>query len=123
MDSAKDIIRQKYGRVEIVGADAFTRGGFTQVPNVILRDKTVSNAAKIAYAILLQYARQDDSCFPGQTTMAEFWGVSIRTVRRAITDLEEAGFLTVIQQGLGRPNIYQLYITVKDKKINDSRID
>ena len=56
--------------IEIIGADPVTRHGFTQVPNVILTDKTLSVGGKLAYAMLLKYAWTDDACFPGQAKLA-----------------------------------------------------
>jgi hypothetical protein len=43
-------------------ADAATRGGFTQVPNFLLKSKTLSAGDKPAFAMLLSYAWQNDHC-------------------------------------------------------------
>ena len=56
--------------IEIVGADPFTKHGFTQVPNVILKSSDISAGAKLAYTMLLHYAWQNDRCFPGQERLA-----------------------------------------------------
>ena len=61
-----DILRER--NIEIVGADLATRHGFTQVPNFILTKKDISVGAKLAYAMLLKYAWDNDACFPGQMT-------------------------------------------------------
>ena len=101
--------------IEIVGADPVTRHGFTQVPNVILTDKTLSVGAKLAYAMLLKYAWTDDACFPGQQKLADDMGSGERSIRRYLEELEKAGFLEVKQRGLGRTNLYRLFLTVKPK--------
>lgn len=101
--------------IEIIGADPVTRHGFTQVPNVILTNKDLSVGAKLAYAMLLKYAWQDDYCFPGQAKLAEDIGAGERSVRTYLNELEAAGFLEVKQQGLGRTNLYRLHLTVKRK--------
>ena len=101
--------------IEIVGADPVTRHGFTQVPNVILTDKTLSVGAKLAYAMLLKYAWTDDACFPGQQKLADDMGSGERSIRRYLEELEKAGFLEVEQRGLGRTNLYRLFLTVKPK--------
>ena len=121
MDTARDILN-KDRNIRLLGADAFTLGGYTQVPNAILASKRLSDSAKMAYALLLSYAWQDDFCFPGQVAMAERWGKSERSVRTALKDLEEAGYLKIIRQGLGKPNIYELTLSVDDGKIRDKRL-
>ncbi len=102
--------------IEIIGADPVTRHGFTQVPNFILTNKNLSIGAKLAYAMLLKYAWQDDYCFPGQAKLAEDIGAGERSVRTYLNELEAAGFLEVRQQGLGRTNLYRLHLTVKPRK-------
>jgi biotin operon repressor len=102
--------------IEIIGADPVTRHGFTQVPNFILTNKDLSVGAKLAYAMLLKYAWQDDYCFPGQQKLADDMGAGERSVRTYLNELETAGFLEVKQQGLGRTNLYRLHLTVKSKK-------
>ncbi|KAB2939243.1 MAG: helix-turn-helix domain-containing protein [Hyphomicrobium sp.] len=101
--------------IELVGADPVTRHGFTQVPNFILTNKALSVGAKLAYAMLLKYAWQDDYCFPGQLKLAADMGAGERSVRTYLNELETAGFLEVKQQGLGKTNLYRLHLTVKGK--------
>jgi len=101
--------------IEIVGADPVTRHGFTQVPNVILTDPTLSVGAKLGYAMLLKYAWDADGCFPGQIRLAQDMGSGERSVRRYLDELETSGFLEVEQRGLGKTNYYRLHLTVKPK--------
>ena len=65
------------------------KAGFVQLPNFILTDKKLSAYAKLSYALLLSYAWQKDSCFPGQERMAERSGVSDRYLRQALKELQE----------------------------------
>jgi biotin operon repressor len=58
--------------------------------------------------MLLSYAWHNDFCFPGQETLAKDMGVTDRSVRTYIKELETKGFLTIKQQGQGKPNIYHL---------------
>ena len=55
-----DILKARERDIEIVGADLATRHGFTQVPNFILTNANISVGAKLAYAMLLKYAWQDE---------------------------------------------------------------
>lgn len=98
------------------GFDPVLAGGFTQLPNLILRDKTISVGAKVVYAALLSYAWHKDCCFPGQEALAEDLGVSKRSVITFLQDLEQAGYLEKVRRGLGKTNTYILHCQVKRKK-------
>jgi Helix-turn-helix domain len=113
-----DILKQR--NIELIGADPVTRHGFTQVPNFILTKKDISVGAKLAYAMLLKYAWGDDACFPGQVKLADDMGATDRSVRTYLKELEAAGALEVIQRGLGKTNVYRLYLTIK-KQSNGRR--
>ena len=106
-----DILKER--NIEIIGADPVTRHGFTQVPNFILTKKEISVGAKLAYAMLLKYAWNNDACFPGQVKLAEDMGAGERSVRTYLKELEVAGLLEITQRGLGKTNLYRLFLTVK----------
>src|SRR5438105_6096309 len=106
--------------IEIVGADPVTRHGFTQVPNFVLTKEELSVGAKLAYAMLLKYAWGDDACFPGQTKLASDMGSGERSIRRYLEELEATGFLEIKQRGLGKTNLYRLFLTV-EKSANKRR--
>lgn len=108
----KDVLAQKRNII-LEGADMLTRKGFTQVPNHVLESSKISPGAKLVYAMLLKYAWQDDSCFPGQERLAEDMGVTDRSVRTYIDELKTHDFLKVKRQGQGRPNKYYLNLRVK----------
>jgi hypothetical protein len=109
-----DILRER--NIEIVGADLATRHGFTQVPNFILTKSDISVGAKLAYAMLLKYAWGDDACFPGQAKLAQDMGSGERSVRRYLEELEKASLLEIVQRGLGKTNLYRLFLTVQKKQ-------
>ena len=96
--------------IEIVGADPVTRHGFTQVPNIILKSQAISPGGKLAYAMLLHYAWQNNFCFPGQERLADDMGVGKRSVIRFMSELERAGYIAVKRRGLGQTNLYQLFL-------------
>jgi DNA-binding MarR family transcriptional regulator len=98
----------KQRNIVLRGADALSQKGFTQVPNALLRHKAISPGAKLVYTMLLSYAWQNDFCFPGQETLAKDMGVTSRSVRTYLKELETKKFLTIQQQGQGRVNIYHL---------------
>ncbi len=104
MESLKGVIE----RHTIVVVNESLKHGFTQLPNYVLRDKKLSFGARLAYAILLSYAWQDDSCFPGQERMAEDLGTSDRSVRNFLNELKGRGYIAWKQQGLTKTNIYYI---------------
>ena len=99
--------------IEIVGADPVTRHGFTMVPNFILTKNDISVGAKLTYAMLLKYAWGDNACFPGQLKLAGDMGAGERSIRTYLKELETAGILEITQRGLGKTNLYKLYLTIK----------
>ncbi len=104
------------------GADALSTKGFTQVPNHILENGKLSPGAKLTYAMLLKYAWQNDYCFPGQERLAKDMGVTDRSVRTYLQELEKADFVAIKQRGLGKPNLYELNLTAKRASATDRKI-
>ena len=88
------------------GADAATRSGWTGVPNFILESSKISVGAKLTYAMLLKYAREEDECFPGQERLAKDMGVTDRSVRTWLKELEKVKLVSWKQRGQGKPNLY-----------------
>src|ERR1700682_5752089 len=95
-------------------ADAATRGGFTQVPNFLLKSKNLSAGDKLAFAMLLSYAWQNDHCFPGQQRLAADMGLHETNVRKHLKSLQANGLLAIQRRGQGKTNIYTL--TLKPKR-------
>lgn len=104
MDSAKTILEKH----TIVVLNQALKHGFTQIPRYILRDKKLSFGARLTYAVLLSYAWQEDSCFPGQDKIAADLGVSRRMVTPYLNELRERKFISWERRGLGKTNIYYI---------------
>ncbi len=83
-------------------------GGFTQLPNFILRRHDLSPGAKITYGLLLSYAWEKEFCYPPQQRLAEESGYSVRQVQRSLDELKTKQLIEWKRQGLGRPNIYYI---------------
>jgi Mn-dependent DtxR family transcriptional regulator len=66
--------------------------------------------------MLLSYAWQNDYCFPGQERLAKDMGVGVRSVVRYIQELEAEGFVAITKRGQGRSNLYELILTVTEKR-------
>jgi len=107
----------KYEQIILEGFDPISAHGFTQVPNVVLRDTSLSPGAKLCYAMLLSYAWQKDNCFPGQEALAKDLGISKRSTVRFMKELETSGYLEKKRRGLGRTNVYTLRSRVEKAKV------
>lgn len=83
-------------------------GGFTSIPNRILRNGQISLGSRMCYAMLLSYAWQDNFCFPAQLRLAEDLGIGERTVRQYLNELRDGGLITWKQRGLNLPNVYRI---------------
>ena len=105
----------KYKNIILKGFDPVSAGGFTQVPNYILRSSELTVGAKMVYSMLLSYAWHNDSCYPGQEKLAKHIGVSDRSVRTYLKELEGKKLLSIVQKGLGKTNEYTLYALVQKK--------
>jgi DNA-binding transcriptional ArsR family regulator len=101
-----DILKDK--NIVLKGADAATHGGFTQVPNFLLKSKHLNAGDKMTFAMLLSYAWQNDFCFPGQTKLAVDLGLHETNVRKHLKSLQASGLLTIVRRGQGKTNIYEL---------------
>jgi Helix-turn-helix domain len=82
----------------------------------VLESSAISPGAKLAYAMLLKYAWQNDFCFPGQDRLAKDMGVSLRSTNPYIQEPERKSFTNITQRGQGRPNLYEVDLTPRSKK-------
>jgi hypothetical protein len=88
-------------------------GGFTQVPNFILRNPEISVGARITYAMFLSYAWHNEFCFPGQDRLAEDMGMSRSRVTEFVGELEQSGLISIQRRGQGKTNLYTIHFPVK----------
>src|ERR1700726_284874 len=114
-----DIIKER--NIELATSDPVARGGFTQVPNFILRDGTLSLGAKVVYSMFLQFAWHNDSCFPGQERLAQYMGMSDSRASFFIKELEAVGLIEITRRGQGKTNLYRVNFTVKNKGVRKVR--
>lgn len=114
MRSVGDILKER--NIILEAPDPVTAGGFTQVPNFILRSATLSMGAKLTYAMFLSYAWNNDLCFPGQGKLAESIGVSRQSVGTFIHELEQEELVSVQRRGLGKTNVYTILFRVASRK-------
>ncbi len=107
-----------YGKPSPAGGDAVSDdreiqtlgpNGYGRCPRQYLRSTEVSVEARWLWTCLEDYASPDSpQPFPGQDTLAEFAGKSVRTIQRWEKELVEAQWLVVTLRGLGRTSLYTL---------------
>ena len=71
--------------------------------------------AKMVYMYLSDRSNKQGQCWPGIKTIAKDLNLSVRTVQRAIHDLEQAGLLTKTyryrENGSFTSNLYRIHIS------------
>src|SRR3954454_21997891 len=67
MDKLSNVLKfQERQNIVLQNFDPISAGGFTQVPNFLLKDPKMSANAKVVYSMLLSYAWNNDKGFPGR---------------------------------------------------------
>jgi len=93
-------------------ADDITLRGFVQLPRVVLFSKSLSDGDKITHLLLLSFAWQDPTCFPSQGSLGAMRGKTDRQMRRNLKNLQEKGFINIVQNGSARANTYEILCRV-----------
>lgn len=85
-------------------------GYFIQIRTDFLRSPAFTPTAKVLYEVLLTYAGEGATAWPGQQRLAEHLGVTDRTIRTILQrELIPAGLVTVQRVGLNKTNRYHLH--------------
>jgi hypothetical protein len=103
-----------------------TRGGFQIVPDILLKSQAALNINTTEMVVLLNVLMhwwyREQKPFPRPTTIARRMGATVRTVQRALTNLQESGLL-VRQKGPDgatfldpTPLVQRLGVLVKDDR-------
>lgn len=90
----------------IVGSERWSRHGFTQVPNAVLRATNLSLGAKVLYGILLDHAWQGSECFPGYALLCERMASSPKLVGKCMNELVSSRLIRSFRRGQGKTNLY-----------------
>jgi hypothetical protein len=97
--------------------DPVLRQGFAQLPRAVLKAPKLSRNAKCLYALLLDYAWQEGSCFPGQLRLSKDLDVSKRTIIYDLNELREYGLIDWRQRGMNKTNIYYILPLAKNPRL------
>lgn len=98
-------------------------GGFTMVPNAVLRgtvgpdDKLLARSARLLYMLILDYAHGGDRpCTASQGSLAALLDLSPRQVRNLLNELGRAGLIREHRRGRGATNIIEPLLLVDRKR-------
>jgi biotin operon repressor len=120
MKTIGEILKEKNLKLDTL--NPVLQGGFTQVPNFILKDAGLSLGAKVTYAMFLSYAWHNDSCFPGQDRLAEDMGMSRSRVTEFVGELEGSGLISIQRRGQGKTNLYTIHFQVRPTGDNNHQM-
>lgn len=129
--SAAEILKkEKYskGEIEIVGADKISSEGYLFISKYVTKRTDLTSTAKLVWGSICNHAWNDkDHCFPGQNTIAEECGCSVRSVERSIEQLAGENktkevFLQVIHRGRGLTDFYKLFFKMNEESIQKAKI-
>jgi len=86
---------------------------FVMVTRKVIEDETLKSADKSLYATLCMYADNETAeCFPSRETLWRKSGMSDKTFRNSLRNLEEKGYIKVIprhsEDGRRLSNLYVL---------------
>ncbi len=109
-------VKEVEQNIELATKDLIIKGGFTQVPNFVLKKEGLNPGAKVTYAMFLSYAWHNNRCFPGQERLAKDLGMSQPRVSQFITELEKAKLISIKRRGQGKTNLYTIHFVVQGKK-------
>lgn len=79
---------------------------FAQLATSLIRNPDLSNTGFRVYALLMTYRWQGDSCFPSQERMAQDSGMTRKTIRAGIAELQELGLIEQQRRGQRYCNLY-----------------
>jgi hypothetical protein len=102
---------------DIISKDDLLSGKWTPIRNSIWSSSELSQGAKLCYiAIIAHLFRSSDTvAWPGQKRLGELLGVSERSIRNYLSELENIGIIFAERRGLNQTNRY--YVCKPDKKL------
>ena len=78
------------------------------IPKIILQNPELLLGSRLLYGVLYGYVYGTGRPIPNHATLSRDLGVSPRTIRTLIADLQRCGLLRVTRVGARKPNRYEL---------------
>lgn len=97
-------------KAQIISKDELLQGDWTPVRNEIWSSQVLSPNAKLCYIAIASHIWKggDTVAWPGQQRLAKLIGVSDRSIRTYLTELEDAKLLVIDRRGLNMTNNYYI---------------
>lgn len=89
---------------------------FNQLPLSVCQDRQLSAGAKLTYGAIYTIRAAWGRVDPSRQELADRTGQSVRTVQRALNELESAGWIQKRHYKSGRGTLRTVFI-VQDKKL------
>lgn len=102
--------QSKEGRVSITGTSKIFRAGFTNIPNAILQNPSISDGAKITFGLLLKYSSAATDAGLIEQLLRDRSVRSKTTVRKELVELRDLGLVAVSSIGDGYENRYDVIL-------------
>jgi hypothetical protein len=100
--------REYLGKVTRNSPLKWRNEGFAMLPNSLIFNENIGKAALLVFwALTLHLFQGKDYCFPSRRTLAKETRLSIRTIVRAVNELEANHYL-IIERRPGEVNRYKL---------------
>ena len=71
------------------------KGGFTQIPNIVLLHKDISIGAKMTYALLLNFAWHPNDHQINYDTLAKDMNIPLQDLKTYLSELQTAEYISV----------------------------
>jgi DNA-binding MarR family transcriptional regulator len=88
--------------VEFQDGDDFSKGGFVQVPVVLLKDRRLNDGAILTYSVLADQGKKA----PSQQVMADQRGIGRAIFNKHVNELVKKGYLEVRKESWGATLTY-----------------
>ena len=105
--------RANRGVIHSPGTDPRLAEGFIVIPVALMRS-ALDPGEKALYGILLSYSWNSGEAWPTQARLTRDMNRSERQVRMWLQRLEEVGLIHIHQQGLQKPNVYEIVSPLPD---------
>ena len=93
---------------------------FWSIPKEVATIKTITPSSKIIFGMLYTMRNGKQYAFPGQKMIADELGMTIRGVRKCLTQLEENQLIKRIRRGKRLTNNYELFLPSEEEQCSPS---
>ena len=95
---------------------------FWSIPKEVASIKTITPSAKIIFGMLYTMRNGKQYAFPGQKMIGDELGMTVRGVRKCLTQLEENQLIKRIIRGKRLTNNYELFLPSEQEQSSASEI-